>query len=94
MSDEPTAEDELPVPVISMAIDDVALAALAKPSPEAVYCSVCDTRLDGKTPTSSGLLMWTRGDEVRFDEPPLCHICSTTIGVSAYHRWISGDLEH
>jgi hypothetical protein len=31
--------------------------------------------------------MWTRGDEVRFEEPALCGRCATAIGVTALAAW-------
>jgi hypothetical protein len=34
-----------------------------------------------------GLLVWSRGDERRYQEPPLCSSCATAIGVSALQRW-------
>lgn len=34
-----------------------------------------------------GLLMWTRGEERRYQEPPLCASCAAAIGVSALSRW-------
>lgn len=34
-----------------------------------------------------GLLVWSRGDERRYQEPPLCPHCAAAIGVTALHRW-------
>jgi hypothetical protein len=34
-----------------------------------------------------GLLVWARGDERRYQEPPLCPACAAAIGVSALQRW-------
>jgi hypothetical protein len=34
-----------------------------------------------------GLLIWTRGDERRFEEPELCPRCASAIGMTALHRW-------
>jgi len=34
-----------------------------------------------------GLLVWSRGEERRYQEPPLCSACATAIGVSALQRW-------
>ena len=58
-------------------------------------CSVCAEILvqeeeDGLVPASSrgrGLLVWSRGDERRFEEPELCPRCASAIGVTALHRW-------
>ena len=37
--------------------------------------------------TGRGLLVWSRGDERRYQEPPLCSGCAAAIGVSALQRW-------
>lgn len=78
-------------PVISVAIDDVALASLRKEREVTLTCSVCDEPIEGGH--STGLFMWTRGDEVRFDEPPVCPTCSSAIGVAAFYRWYASNDE-
>jgi len=47
------------------------------------YCGQCCTGRPG----GSGLLLWTRGNEVRYDEPPLCQECANRITVGALLRW-------
>jgi hypothetical protein len=37
--------------------------------------------------TGRGLLVWSRGEERRYQEPPLCSACAAAIGVSALQRW-------
>lgn len=37
--------------------------------------------------TGHGLLVWSRGEERRYQEPPLCASCAAAIGVSALQRW-------
>ena len=62
---------------------------------EARRCDVCasmltkdDAESDGDESASGrGLLVWSRGDERRYQEPPLCPSCATAIGVSALQRW-------
>jgi hypothetical protein len=48
----------------------------------ATTCFVCDAcgRTSAGPPAGSGLFIWSRGDEVRYEEPPLCEDCA--IGVS------------
>lgn len=75
----------------SVSIDAVADAALqdwhsVSSRPEALCCDACDEPLDGE-PAGRGLYMWTRGDEVRFEEPALCGRCATAIGVTALAAW-------
>jgi hypothetical protein len=62
---------------------------------EARRCDVCagtlttdQSEADGDESVSGrGLLVWSRGDERRYQEPPLCPSCATAIGVSALQRW-------
>ncbi len=62
---------------------------------EAPRCDVCASALPGDDDGSDsdesgagrGLLVWSRGDERRYQEPPLCASCATAIGVSALQRW-------
>ncbi len=74
----------------AVSIDAIADAALqthqrAKSATE-LRCDVCNEPIEGE-PAGRGLYMWTRGDEVRFEEPALCARCSTAIGVSALAAW-------
>jgi hypothetical protein len=45
---------------------------------DALLCDSCGSTIVGE-PAGSGLYLWTRGDEVRFEEPPLCEACASTI---------------
>jgi hypothetical protein len=65
---------------------------------EAHRCDVCaETLSDGEAAADSddsrydvtgrGLLVWSRGEERRYQEPPLCASCAAAIGVSALQRW-------
>ncbi len=66
---------------------------------ESHRCDVCAASLrDANAPdadsdsasfdvTGRGLLVWSRGDERRYQEPPLCSGCAAAIGVSALQRW-------
>jgi len=61
---------------------------------ERSQCDVCaelvESDAEGYAVGGSGLYVWTRGDEVRYEEPPLCGRCGTAIGVMALAQW---DLE-
>lgn len=50
------------------------------PVKEALRCDACGEQIEGD-PAGSGLFLWTRGDEVRFEEPPLCERCAYAIAV-------------
>ena len=68
---------------------------------EAHRCDVCSATMVGEAPASTstdvgddgydvtgrGLLVWSRGGERRYQEPPLCSGCAAAIGVSALQRW-------
>ncbi len=60
----------------------------------AARCDVCGEQLhahehddEGFEVEGRGLLVWTRGEERRYQEPPLCSGCAAAIGVSALTRW-------
>lgn len=62
---------------------------------EGANCDVCDAHLapsddddeDQYAVRGRGLLVWSRGDERRRQEPPLCPRCAAAIGLSALQRW-------
>ena len=60
---------------------------------EAPRCDVCAGALttddddDDESSSGRGLLVWSRGEERRYQEPPLCSGCAAAIGVSALQRW-------
>ncbi|HVU04027.1 MAG TPA: hypothetical protein VHE30_19845 [Polyangiaceae bacterium] len=45
-----------------------------------VRCDACGEPIEGP-PAGSGLFLWTRGEEVRYEEPPLCERCAYAIAV-------------
>jgi len=49
-------------------------------------CDVCGEHFEGE-PAGAGLLMWTRGEEVRFEEPPLCPECADGVTQGALTRF-------
>ncbi len=87
--DAPLVTHERPLEVrtvFTCAIDEIAMASLREQQAEDVFCDVCEQLIDGEVRTT-GLMMWTRGDDVRYDEPPLCEVCASGIAVSAWTRW-------
>jgi len=59
-------------------------------SDDANRCDVCNEAVvddDASCAVAGrGLYVWTRGSEVRFEEPPLCARCASAIGVTAIQR--------
>ena len=49
-------------------------------------CDSCGRWFDGE-PGGAGLFLWTRGEEIRYEEPPLCEKCASEITVGALVKW-------
>ncbi len=65
------------------AVADLALrGGLEEPGTAELRCDACDELLEGE-PNGRGLYVWSRGDELRIEEPALCGKCATAIGVTA-----------
>jgi hypothetical protein len=56
------------------------------------HCDLCDKACEGE-PSGKGLLLWWRGTEMRYDEPPLCDECSSRITLGAMSKWALEDEE-
>jgi hypothetical protein len=55
--------------------------------PAASYeCDGCGRDLIGP-PAGHGLFLWTRGTEIRYEEPPLCPDCAANVVSSALLSW-------
>lgn len=58
------------------------------------HCDLCGERIPkGDETGGSGLYVWTRGDEVRYEEPPLCATCGPDLAVTAFRRWYEEEEE-
>lgn len=51
-------------------------------------CDACGGAFEG-VPGGSGLFIWTRGEETRFEEPPLCEQCAEQLTLGALALWQS-----
>jgi predicted RNA-binding Zn-ribbon protein involved in translation (DUF1610 family) len=67
-------------------------ARRATPEPAQYQCDMCGQSFAGP-PAGSGLLMWTRGTEVRYEEPPLCETCGGRVAVGALMQWLADEEE-
>jgi hypothetical protein len=56
------------------------------PEPRGFECDHCGKSFEGE-PGGAGLLVWTRGEEVRLEEPPLCEDCASSITIGALLKW-------
>jgi len=61
-------------------------------SEQGFECDACGRWFTGD-PGGAGLFLWTRGDEVRYEEPPLCRDCASEITVGALLKWNAEDEE-
>lgn len=61
-------------------------------APKQFVCDACGETFEG-VPGGAGLFLWTRGDEVRYEEPPLCEACASEITVGAFFSWDAGEEE-
>jgi len=56
-------------------------------------CDACGAPLpasdddEGFQVAGTGVYVWTRGSEVRFEKAPLCASCASAIGMTALARW-------
>jgi hypothetical protein len=81
----------LPKPVI-VELDTVDVMPVPSPASPGFDCDGCGQHFEGE-PAGSGLFMWTRGEEVRFEEPPLCEECATNVTLDALTRWDAEEEE-
>jgi len=55
-------------------------------------CDVCGERFEGE-PAGSGLFIWSRGTEVRYEQPPLCEECASKVTIGALLAWENEEEE-
>jgi hypothetical protein len=72
-----------PGPAPGKAADHV---PIEPPPARSYHCDNCGRLYPGE-PGGAGLFIWTRGDEVRYEEPPLCDRCAYEINIGALMRW-------
>ncbi|MBL8601772.1 MAG: hypothetical protein JNK72_07605 [Myxococcales bacterium] len=56
------------------------------------FCHACNEPIEGE-PAGAGLLVFVRGDEVVYEEPPLCERCALAISMTALDRWFHEEEE-
>lgn len=69
---------------------DAADASAEPARPPSFECDLCAETFEGP-PFGSGLLLWTRGDEIRPEQPPLCEECAQRLGMGALAKWAAED---
>jgi hypothetical protein len=90
---EDSTELALPAFIPIDAVADAAVRELWAAQGKSEHrCDACDEPIEGE-PAGSGLYVWTRGSEVRYEEPALCARCATAIGISALAGWTVEEEE-
>jgi hypothetical protein len=57
-------------------------------------CDVCDAKIPaGDDEGGSGLYVWVRAGEVRYEEPPLCRRCGPTLALIAERAFTEEEEE-
>jgi hypothetical protein len=56
-------------------------------------CDLCDASIPVHGDGGSGLYIWTRSGEIRYEEPPLCVTCGPALALTAMRRWEEEDEE-
>lgn len=81
--------------VHSLIADEVALLHFTSAGSQAAPppCDACGGALEDGEPFGKGLLTWTRGDELRWEEPGLCERCAHIIGLAALRSFAFEDEE-
>lgn len=74
-----------------LGVDAVSRAIELREASE-LRCHACDAPIEGE-PESRGLLVFPRGDDIEYEEPPLCERCSHAIGVTALFRFFIEEDE-
>lgn len=62
------------------------------PAARSFHCDSCGRTFPGE-PGGAGLFVWTRGEEIRYEEPPLCDRCAYEISIGALMRWSAEEEE-
>ncbi len=83
-----SSNSQAPLPAPHLIISE--LQEHSSDGPESQVCDVCGERFTGN-PGGRGLFMWKRGDEVRFEEPPLCRRCAKAITAAGIELWEGDD---
>lgn len=90
----PVSTRPVRMPIHTYAVDDIAMMALRErthltAAQRAEACDVCGGDVDEDA--TSGLFMWVRDDDLRFDEPPICSACAANVSAQAYLRFLLDD---
>lgn len=82
----------MPARAVAEAFEPAEPAGTQGSAPRSYECDACGRSFEGE-PAGAGLFLWTRGDEVRYEEPPLCEQCASEITVGALLKWDAEDEE-
>lgn len=90
----PVSTRPLAGPIHSFAIDDIAMMSLRERTmltseEKTTRCDVCGKPAGDDA--TSGLFMWVRDEDYRFEEPAICKACSSQVSAQAYLRFLGPE---
>lgn len=92
-SETPAPPSLTPAPTFVTATHDVLFQKAGEPVCDACGLPVPKDAEGSQTPSGSGLYVWARGEERRYEEPPLCADCAAAIGLTQLRLWEMEDDE-
>jgi hypothetical protein len=88
----PLFERVSPIAIPIDAEAELALKARHAATHGIARCEFCDKPIDtASDQNGSGLYVWARGDESRYEEPPLCATCALSAGINASRLFMIED---
>ncbi len=92
-SETPAPPSPTPTTTFVTATHDVLFQKVGEPVCDACGLPVPQDAEGSQAPSGSGLYVWARGDELRYEEPPLCADCAAAIGLTQLRLWEMEDDE-
>jgi hypothetical protein len=92
-SETPPPAKATPTTTFVTATHEVLFQSAAEPACDACGLPVTRDPEGSMAPSGSGLYVWARGGDVRYEEPPLCSDCAAAIGLTQLRLWEIEDDE-
>ena len=92
-SETPAPVKAAPTTTFVTATHEVLFQKAESPACDACGLPVLKDAEGSTSPSGSGLYVWVRGDDIRYEEPPLCADCAAAIGLTQLRLWEMEDDE-
>jgi len=92
-SETPPPAKATEAPTFVTATHEVLFQNADEPTCDACGAPVPKDRENTMAPSGSGLYVWARSGDVRYEEPPLCSDCAVAIGLTQLRLWEIEDDE-